>query len=133
MRNVLHRLEMDVFSGIGKVPIEEVTHRDLIDVFRKIEARGAHEVAKRNKAVNRLRFPRHSQAVQISLFKIDWRQSFVEAVPALRIVEHLDIVKDVLSCFVTGDVGFSANAFPLEQLEEAFGHGVIMAVPAPAH
>lgn len=50
-RNVLHRLEMDVFPSIGKVPIEEVTHRDLIDVFRKIEARGAHEVAKRNKAV----------------------------------------------------------------------------------
>lgn len=50
-RNVLHRLEMDVFPGIGKVPIEEVTHRDLIDVFRKIEARGAHEIAKRNKAV----------------------------------------------------------------------------------
>lgn len=50
-RNVLHRLEMDVFPSIGKVPIEEVTHRDLIDVFRKIEARGAHEIAKRNKAV----------------------------------------------------------------------------------
>ena len=50
-RNILHRLEMDVFPAIGKVPIEEVTHRDLIDVFRKIEARGAHEVAKRNKAV----------------------------------------------------------------------------------
>lgn len=28
-----------------------MTHRDLIDVFRKIETRGAYEIAKRNKAV----------------------------------------------------------------------------------
>lgn len=50
-KNVLHRLEMDVFPAIGRLPIDEVTHRDLIDLFRKIEGRGAHEIAKRNKAV----------------------------------------------------------------------------------
>jgi len=44
---------MDVFPDIGRFPIDEVTHRDLIDVFRKTEARGAHEIAKRNKAVCR--------------------------------------------------------------------------------
>jgi len=49
--NVLHRLEMDIFPDLGRLPIDEVTHRDLIDVLRKIEARGAHEIAKRNKAV----------------------------------------------------------------------------------
>ncbi|MEX5744488.1 tyrosine-type recombinase/integrase [Massilia sp. X63] len=49
--NVLHRLELDIFPDLGRLPIDEVTHRDLIDVFRKIEARGAHEIAKRNKAV----------------------------------------------------------------------------------
>lgn len=49
--NVLHRQELDVFSHIGRMPVDEVTHRDLIDVFRKIEARGAHEIAKRNKAI----------------------------------------------------------------------------------
>jgi hypothetical protein len=49
--NVLHRLEMDIFPDLGRLPIDEVTHRDLIDVFRKIESRGAHEIAKRNKAV----------------------------------------------------------------------------------
>jgi integrase len=49
--NVLHRLEMDIFPDLGRLPIDEVTHRDLIDVFRKIEGRGAHEIAKRNKAV----------------------------------------------------------------------------------
>lgn len=49
--NVLHRLELDIFPDLGKIPIDEVTHRDLIDVFRKIESRGAYEIAKRNKAV----------------------------------------------------------------------------------
>jgi len=50
-QNVLHRLELDIFPDLGRLPIDEVTHRDLIDVFRKIESRGAHEIAKRNKAV----------------------------------------------------------------------------------
>lgn len=49
--NVLHRLECDVFPSIGAIHIGEVTHRELIATFRKIEARGAHEIAKRNKAV----------------------------------------------------------------------------------
>ncbi|QJE02836.1 integrase arm-type DNA-binding domain-containing protein [Massilia forsythiae] len=50
-QNVLHRLELDIFPNLGRFPVDEVTHRDLIDVFRKIESRGAHEIAKRNKAV----------------------------------------------------------------------------------
>ncbi len=49
--NVLHRLKADIFPDIGKAPIADVTHRELINVLRKIESRGAHEVAKRNKAV----------------------------------------------------------------------------------
>lgn len=60
-QNVLHRLETDVFPDIGRIPIDEVKHRDLIEVFRKIEARGAHEIAKRNKAVCRQIF---SYAIQ---------------------------------------------------------------------
>jgi integrase len=50
-QNVLHRLETDVFPYIGRIPIDEVTHRELIDAFRKVESRGAFEIAKRNKAV----------------------------------------------------------------------------------
>ena len=50
-RNVLHRLEMDIFPGVGKIAIEQITHRQVIDCLRKIEARGAHEIAKRDKAV----------------------------------------------------------------------------------
>jgi integrase len=50
-KNVLHRLEMDIFPDIGQLAVSAVTHRDLINAFRKIEARGAHEIAKRGKAV----------------------------------------------------------------------------------
>ena len=49
--NVLHRLECDIFSAFGGTAIDEVTHRQVIDALRKIEARGAHEIAKRDKAV----------------------------------------------------------------------------------
>jgi hypothetical protein len=49
--NVLHRLESDVFPDVGKRPINDISHRELIDVLRKIEACGAHEIAKRNKAI----------------------------------------------------------------------------------
>jgi integrase len=65
--NVLHRLEAYVFPGIGRLPIDEVKHRDLIDVFRSIEARGAHEIAKRNKAVSRQIF---SYAIQVGAVKL---------------------------------------------------------------
>jgi integrase len=49
--NVLNRLELDVFPYTGRIPADEVTYRDLIEALRKIEARGAHEIAKRNKAI----------------------------------------------------------------------------------
>jgi integrase len=49
--NVLHRLECDIFPSIGATAIDEVAHRPIIEMLRKIETRGAHEIAKRNKAV----------------------------------------------------------------------------------
>jgi hypothetical protein len=51
-------------------------------------------------------------------------------VSPLRIVEHLDIVEDIPPCFSTGAIRFASNSFPLEQLEEALGNGVIVAVTA---
>lgn len=49
--NTLRRLELDIFPQIGRLPIHEIRHRELIDALRKIESRGAHEVAHRIKAV----------------------------------------------------------------------------------
>ena len=50
-KNVLHRLELDIFPEVGKLSIDAITHRQMIDTLRKIEQRGAHEIAKREKAV----------------------------------------------------------------------------------
>ena len=33
-------------------------------------------------------------------FKLDWRQSFIEAVAPFRTVEHLDVVEDVLPSLI---------------------------------
>ncbi len=49
-RDILHRLEKDIFPEIGALPVSEITHKQLIDTLRKIESRGAHEIAKRLKA-----------------------------------------------------------------------------------
>jgi integrase len=50
-RSTLRRLEADIFDKIGDRPIDELKHRELIVVLRKIEQRGASEVAHRMKAV----------------------------------------------------------------------------------
>lgn len=49
--NMIQRLEADIFPQIGSMPIAEIKHRDVIAALRKIEERGAAEIAKRMKAV----------------------------------------------------------------------------------
>lgn len=49
-RDTINRLEKDIFPEIGKLPIAEITHKQMIAALRKIEARGAGEVAHRLKA-----------------------------------------------------------------------------------
>ena len=51
------------------------------------------------------------------------------AVTTLGVLEHLDGVGEVDSCVVARLVDRTADAFTLEQLEEALGHGVAVAVP----
>ncbi|MFC5462588.1 tyrosine-type recombinase/integrase [Massilia niabensis] len=50
-KNMIVRLEADIFPSIGSRPITELKHREIIDTLRKIEERGATEIAKRLKAV----------------------------------------------------------------------------------
>ena len=52
---------------------------------------------------------------------------------ALSVVEHFDVVEDVRSRIITGCIDPPADAFALEQLEEALGHSVVVAVATPAH
>ncbi|MCL1886611.1 MAG: integrase arm-type DNA-binding domain-containing protein, partial [Betaproteobacteria bacterium] len=49
-KEIINRLEKDIFPEIGSLPVSEITHKQLIDTLRKIEGRGAHEIAKRLKA-----------------------------------------------------------------------------------
>jgi len=49
-KNTLDRLQNDIFPEIGKLPIGKITHQQMIAALRKIEARGAGEVAHRLKA-----------------------------------------------------------------------------------
>lgn len=44
---ILRRLEADVFSSIGGLPVAGVSAPQLLTVLRKVEARGAHETAHR--------------------------------------------------------------------------------------
>lgn len=46
-RQVLVRMQADIFGPIGARPIKEITTPELLAVFRKIEARGIHDTAHR--------------------------------------------------------------------------------------
>lgn len=45
--NILNRLEADIFPVIGRKPISSLTPPIILDCLRKIEDRGAHELARR--------------------------------------------------------------------------------------
>jgi len=48
--DIWHRLEMDIFPSIGDLPVATLVPRDILQPLRKIEQRGALEVARRNAA-----------------------------------------------------------------------------------
>ncbi|MBC3870298.1 tyrosine-type recombinase/integrase [Undibacterium oligocarboniphilum] len=49
-KETINRLEKDIFPEIGKLPIASITHPQMIAALRKIEARGAGEIAHRLKS-----------------------------------------------------------------------------------
>lgn len=53
--------------------------------------------------------------------------------PALGVVEHLDVIEHVAACRGTIRVDPALDALPFEQLEEALRHGIVVAVAATAH
>jgi integrase len=46
-KEIIHRLEQDVFPHIGNRPIADISPMELLDVIKKIEKRGALEAARR--------------------------------------------------------------------------------------
>jgi integrase len=73
-KNVLHRLEKDVFPLIGRHPIAEIKAPVILDVLRQIEKRGAVDMAKRQGQV----------CGQIFRFAIAEGKADTDPVPSLR-------------------------------------------------
>lgn len=46
-KQIIQRLEKDVFPTIGRYPIKEITHKMLLDLANSVKERGANELAKR--------------------------------------------------------------------------------------
>jgi len=69
----------------------------------------------------------------MSSLKLCWRKPVIKSVTALRIVEHLDIVEDILLGIVLGCKGLALDALALQKLEEALSDGIVVAVSTPAH
>jgi len=47
-KELLHRIERDVFPNMGAYPITSIMPPLILETMRKTEARGAHEIARRN-------------------------------------------------------------------------------------
>lgn len=52
---------------------------------------------------------------------------------SLSIVEHLDVLEQICSGFILVAVADPDDTFPLEDSEEAFHNGIIIAVTRAAH
>lgn len=50
-QNILHRLELDVFPQIGRRSIAQITPPEVLVCLRKIEERGAMELARRTRQI----------------------------------------------------------------------------------
>ena len=65
--------------------------------------------------------------------ELNGRQAFIVAVTPFRVVEHLDVIEHVRPGFIAVCIGPALDPFTLQYLEEALGHGVVVAVAATAH
>jgi len=54
-------------------------------------------------------------------------------VPALGVIEHLDVIEHITAGFFASAVGFPSDALPLQQLEKAFRDRVVVTVTASTH
>ena len=60
----------------------------------------------------------------LSVFEVDGRQHTVSDMFAFRVIEHFDVVEDVLSGLLAGYVCATLDAFTFEQVEEALGNRI---------
>ena len=63
-------------------------------------------------------------------FELYRRSISGSAVAPLWVVEHLDVVEDICFGGIACWIDLAADTFALEQLEEALGHCVVVAIAA---
>lgn len=97
-KNMIVRLEADIFPSIGARPITDLKHRDIIDTLRKIEERGATEIAKRLKAVCSQIF---SYAIQCGLTERNLVADMKDVLKTRRASHFAAIDADELPAFLT--------------------------------
>lgn len=97
-KNMIVRLQADIFPVIGARPITNLNHRDIIDTLRKIEARGATEIAKRLKAVCSQIF---SYAIQCGLTERNLVADMKDVLKTRRASHFAAIDADELPAFLT--------------------------------
>ena len=69
----------------------------------------------------------------LSVFEVNRRQHPVSGVLAFGIVEEFDVVEYVLPSIISGFVCPSPNALTFQQVEEALGNRIVMAIPTTTH
>ena len=52
---------------------------------------------------------------------------------ALLVIEHLNVVENILPRVVSGFVGSASDTFALQEVEEAFCDRVVVAIASSAH
>lgn len=107
-KNMIQRLEADIFPEIGSMPITEIKHRDVISSLRKIEERGATEIAKRLKAVCSTIF---SYAIQCGLADCNLVVDMKDVLRTKRASHFAAIDADELPEFLTALARNEARMF----------------------
>lgn len=107
-KNMIQRLEADIFQPLGSMPIAEIKHREVIAALRKIEERGATEIAKRMKAVCSQIF---SYAIQCGLTERNLVVDMKDVLKTRRASHFAAIDADELPVFLTALARNEARMF----------------------
>ena len=107
-KNMIQRLEADIFPQLGPMPITDIKHRDVIAALRKIEERGATEIAKRLKAVCSQIF---SYAIQCGLTERNLVADMKDVLKTRRASHFAAIEADELPAFLAALESNEARMF----------------------
>ena len=111
------RLDVDLFPQMGDRPIAEIEPPELLDVLRKIEARGAVDIAKKSKIIVGQVF---RYAIAEGKAKRDITQDIRDALKTRKVKHHAAITKpnDIKALLLVID-GYSGDAVTRSALKLA--------------